>query len=294
VSSGSEDLVGGEAGESVAGRLEVVVLATVAGRGLAGRVVGVAVDLDHASLCAPEEVDLVAAEPGVHLGFGKPCAADERQEALLELAAGDRRGAVLGCDQPAERSGPAPVGPLEGILDGAFRKQPADVGLLKSSFEEAIGNDGIEVHEGASDAGDWDAALCGQVRWVQATAAVKVDARPLGASCARWCRHVDVRLRRGQQLPVPGGGPVTQDRAVAASENGGNEAALARELSVTERVDAAPEPLQLPGLHPLQNLMAAEAARAKLLVGDDPKLPGRHRRGCAIQRRRPKRCRSFC
>jgi hypothetical protein len=57
-------------GHPVAGRLEVVVPAAVACRRPAGRVVGVAVDLDHASLRAPEEVNLVATEPGVYLGVG--------------------------------------------------------------------------------------------------------------------------------------------------------------------------------------------------------------------------------
>ena len=87
---------------------------------------------------------------------------------------------------------------------------------------------------------------------------------------------------------------MTEDRALPARENGSNEAALARELAMTERVDALPEALQLAGLDPLQNLMAAEAASPKLLVGDDPELPGRHPRRGAIQRRRPDRCRSFC
>jgi hypothetical protein len=56
-----EDLVGGEARNPISRCVEIVVLLAVVGRGLAGRVVGVAVDLDHAPAGTPEEVDLVAA-----------------------------------------------------------------------------------------------------------------------------------------------------------------------------------------------------------------------------------------
>jgi len=42
---------------------------------------------DHAPV-APEEVDLVWPEPGVHLGLGKAVAAAEGEEEPLEFAAG--------------------------------------------------------------------------------------------------------------------------------------------------------------------------------------------------------------
>jgi hypothetical protein len=58
-----------------AGQLEVYVFPAVALEGPSHRVEGVAVDLDHPPLLAPQEVDLVAVQPHVHLRVGKAAAA---------------------------------------------------------------------------------------------------------------------------------------------------------------------------------------------------------------------------
>ena len=73
-----DDLVVGEARDREAGQLEVHVLSAVAFEGSSHRVEGVAVDLDHSPLLAPEEVDLVAMQLHVHLRVGQAATAAER------------------------------------------------------------------------------------------------------------------------------------------------------------------------------------------------------------------------
>jgi len=62
---------------------------------LIAREARVAVDLYHPPLVAPEEVHLVAVQARVDLRRRKAAAEYKRQEALLELVAGDGRGALL-------------------------------------------------------------------------------------------------------------------------------------------------------------------------------------------------------
>ena len=107
----------GEARHRKAGQLEVHVLSAVAFEGSPHRVERVAVHLDHPPLLAPQEVDLVAVQPRVHLRIGQAAAAAQSEECLLELAAGEGWGAAFLGEQPLERCGSAAGGSLQGFLD---------------------------------------------------------------------------------------------------------------------------------------------------------------------------------
>ena len=63
-------------------------------------VVAETVDLDDQAPVAPEEVDFMWADTGIHVRLGKAVAATEAEEAALELAAGEVRVSQLpGSDQ---------------------------------------------------------------------------------------------------------------------------------------------------------------------------------------------------
>ena len=64
-------------------------LEPIALEGRPARMRVVAVDLHHEAPLAPEEVDLVAGDHGIDLGSREAGVGDEREESLLELAAGD-------------------------------------------------------------------------------------------------------------------------------------------------------------------------------------------------------------
>jgi hypothetical protein len=69
-----DDLVVSEACDGKPGQLEVYVLPAIALERPSHRVEGVSVHLDHSLLVAPQEVDLVAVQPRVHLRIGKAAA----------------------------------------------------------------------------------------------------------------------------------------------------------------------------------------------------------------------------
>ena len=90
------------------------------------------------------------------------------------------------------------------------------------------------------------------------------DALPLHPAAALRDGDVEAFTLTHEHLPFDGGGEVTQGTAWAARENSGNEAALAGELLMTERVHTAPQPLQLARLHALVDPVVAQAAGSEL------------------------------
>lgn len=59
-------------------------------------VVGVALKLDYDLFCGPQGIDLEAVDGRVAEGFGKPCFANQVEEAAFQLGAGSRGGRGLG------------------------------------------------------------------------------------------------------------------------------------------------------------------------------------------------------
>jgi hypothetical protein len=111
----------GEARDQEPGELQVDVLSAVAFEGPSHRMEGVAVNLDHSPLLAPQEVDLVAMQLHVHLGVGQAAAAAECEECLLELAAGEGRLARFSREQFPQCSGFPAGGSVQGGLDRVGR-----------------------------------------------------------------------------------------------------------------------------------------------------------------------------
>jgi hypothetical protein len=75
--------------EAVGG--EIGIPSSVVLEGAPGGVECVAIDLDHHTFVAPEEVDFVGAEADVGLGRRQPRSSNEGQEAALRLGAGKGR-----------------------------------------------------------------------------------------------------------------------------------------------------------------------------------------------------------
>jgi hypothetical protein len=91
-----------EAEDAKTQALKVDIPGAIALESITVAVVAEAVGLDDETAIAPEEVDLVWADAGVHLWLGKAVAAEEAQEHALELAAGEVgiRPEVVRSDQP--------------------------------------------------------------------------------------------------------------------------------------------------------------------------------------------------
>jgi hypothetical protein len=68
---------------------------------------------------------------------------------------------------------------------------------------------------------------------------VEVDAGTAGATRGRGGRDVDRAVERLQEAPEDRGGAVTEDRALAAGEDGGHEAPVEAQAPMADGVDAA-------------------------------------------------------
>jgi hypothetical protein len=115
------------------------------------------------------------------------------------------------------------------------------------------------------------------------------DAGSLRPAASGGDRDVESITFAQEQLPLDRCSQVTQDCTRPAREDGGNEAALSRELLVSKRVHTAPQSLQSPCGNPVVKPTAVEPARLDLVLCDHAELPRRHHGNPPIHRR----CRSF-
>jgi hypothetical protein len=129
----------GEAQRAVAGAGEGGVAVAVALEGLPGVVVAPAVGLDGDALIAEDEVDLERGDPGVDVWLGEVVLAAQGQEALLELALGERRAAVVvvQCFGEVARSFVAGVGSGQGSGGGVVG-QPLDFRVVQRPLERSF------------------------------------------------------------------------------------------------------------------------------------------------------------
>ena len=111
------DLFVGEAEDRQAPARRFPVAGPVRAKGRAIGVVGVAVDLDHQALGAPEEVDLVGADTDVHLGLGMPCSRHMRRKRR------SRSERVRSAPQPRSRRVRA------WVVTGMFRRRVVSCGV---------------------------------------------------------------------------------------------------------------------------------------------------------------------
>jgi hypothetical protein len=77
----------------------------------------------------------------------------------------------------------------------------------------------------------------------------------------------------GRHAEEGGGALVAQNGTRAAAEHGGHPAAVARQFSATDRVDASMDGMQPAFADPMPDRRTAEPAVKKLRVGEDPVLP---------------------
>jgi hypothetical protein len=155
----------------------------------------------------------------VHLRIGQTAAAAEREEGLLELAAGQRRRALLGCKQGFQCSGFPTSCAFQGVLDAAWRDQLQDVRLLQRPLDSSRRGHRAEVDQRPGDGRDRNAAEDGDVARVEVAHAVEIDAAALWPAAAGRDRHVDLRPRRVEDAPSVGGRSVTQHCAGAARKD---------------------------------------------------------------------------
>ena len=163
-----DELPVGEAENPKTQPLKMGVSSAVALEGGAVSVVSPRVGLDHQRAIAPEEVDLVGAEPGIHLRLGKAVAAPDAQEQSLELAASEVGFAdLVGPDQPeVERS-------------------------TNSATVHRLGNGAAQVLERACRLGHRDALAAGRNTGNEGGGAVNPDSAPLLSAAVTRNRDID-------------------------------------------------------------------------------------------------------
>ena len=193
-------------------------------------------------------------------GSGRSARAHERQEALLEVAAGERRRAALGRDQSPQAFASCGHGRARSRPRARRGQQPEDVACSSARSTQAIGNDGTEVDQGPRRRRDRNPIELGDVPRVEATDTAKVDSLAPRPSPAGGDRDVDPLAREWPacptaQRPTGGSGP----RPRPAREDGREETALGPELLVAERVHAPPEALEPPGGEPVLDAIRGQA-----------------------------------
>jgi hypothetical protein len=159
----------GEAQDAEAQALELRIAAAVRFKGRAVRVMPEPVGLDDQVAVAPDEVDLVRAQPGIHLWPGKAVAAAEVEKNALQLAAGEVRVA----------------------LKVRIRDQPQVQRSADRTAENRLGNGTVEVAEGSRRLGHPDAVAAGRNTGNEGGGAVDGDAMPLPASAVAGDGDVD-------------------------------------------------------------------------------------------------------
>ena len=137
--------------------------------------------------------------------------------------------------------------------------------------EGAVVEGGGEVEEGAGGRRDRHAVVAGRVVEVEAGGAV--DAQT-GVRVRRGAEHPDlgVALLPRHEAPQRRRREVAEHRVGTAGLDGGEEAALQRQLGVADRVDAAVDRVQAAVAHAGQHGLWRQAAREQLIEGEDAPL----------------------
>jgi hypothetical protein len=124
-----------------------------------------------------------------------------------------------------------------------------------------------EVEEGSGDGGGGEVAVDGDVRRSQGAL---MQSRPCRSRTLMRSRKLDLGRRRCDQLPSPGRGAVTQERARARSAQGGNEETVLGDVLRRERrIDAEVEAVQPARAQGTDDRRSAHPGRQQLRAGDD-------------------------
>jgi hypothetical protein len=142
---------------------------------------------------------------------------DEREEALLELAACERRADAALREDRLDHAGPPTAWvALHQVSEGEAVVEPASVGFLDSALDLALRQHRCEVEQGAWDGRRRNAALDRDFVGRQ-LALVDRDRRPLWQPALD--RHLGCAPSGRPDLPQRGRGAVTQDRPFAGRKH---------------------------------------------------------------------------
>jgi hypothetical protein len=168
------ELAPGRADHRPAGRGEALIAPAIGLEGLGRAVRPAAIGLDHDLEVGPGEIGpdqwLAVAQVDVELGarVGKPEAAGEREERVLEVVLGRRASDVVGLEEVADGLGGGAGGVAsELVVDGVQVEGLHDLGLVERPLELAGGQDLAEVeqrsrHRGHGDVLDDGDVGCGE------------------------------------------------------------------------------------------------------------------------------------
>jgi hypothetical protein len=230
-----------------------------------GAVIAPAVGLDHEAEGGPVEVG-AAADLDLRLGKAQARAADDAQEAPLELGLGEAEGVAVE-ELPQRRHAALAFAVFE---------------LGAEGFGVGEVEDGREVDQGSGWGGEWDAVVGGDIGVRQRWAAVDPDSRGVANNIG-----TQGDLDRGRWDGVPpaladdppelSGREVAEAREWADSEDGRHPLALGRELGAPDRVDPASHRVQPALGDPVLDPHPARAEVGELPAGNHPMLHAHQR-----------------
>jgi hypothetical protein len=146
-------------------------------------------------MVAPEKVDLVSVDPGVHLRMRQAMTTAEPTEDSLKLAACQVR---LRVEVPTRDQAK-----IQGLANGT---------LMKLRWDDAM-----QVAEGARRLGDRDSSAAGREAGNEGGRAMDRDALSLLTAGVGWKGHVDRAMGWGNESPQCRGAPMADYCAVAES-----------------------------------------------------------------------------
>ncbi len=244
-----------------------------------GRVRGLAVELDHHALLAPQRIDPVAPDPHVGLRQRQAEALAHQQELVLERRLGLRQFRKVVRKGLTQRPTPRPALPHHRLE--LFEVDQVSVVRLGQGLPHLVDRGvGGEVKQCAGHRRDRKAVV---ENTVQTPRVVQRD------PVHRASPDRDAQMNPGRgprdQLPPVRGGSVAQRCAIAAVEQRRHQSTGWSDHGVPHGVDARVAAMQPAGCHPAPNRKPIESARPELRLLDDALPPRRNPRNA-------KRCRN--
>jgi hypothetical protein len=245
-----------------------------------GAVMAEAVGLDDEAESGPEEVDSIATQTALGLGWRDAGLADDREEAPLERVRRATEG--LRVEDPLQPTD-ARTGRL--ILERRAEVGRADqveaVGLVDGIFDVGRAQFHRQVDEDRDRIADRDAT--DEPRWPKVRAPVQADPPPPRERRA-WDGDVDRPACLLPDAPEIGGAAVTQPSTLATGQGRALEATKALHLRSSDGVDPGPKPVQLATLKSPSDLPRRHPELEQLPPRHHPVLPARQIPGRACPR----------
>jgi hypothetical protein len=203
------------------------------------------VDFDREPLTVPIGVHLEPLDPGVQRGAGEAGGSDEHEQQPLRAGPAEG-GRPVDLGRFGQRDRAAVAAPArEQAVDRAEVEQPQPLGPLDRPAEAAARARGGDVEEGLRKAGHRDPLSPGPVLGAEPRGVVHPYPCPPVAPGRN--RDLDRVREAGAEPPEPRRASVARHRIPPAGHDRCEAQAVAGQAGVTDRVDAAVDPVQPPG-----------------------------------------------